>query len=86
MASLPLIRLIADMTTLSRMTGKDFSGPVPEIRAPIPQIEVDPEYTRKSPLPEITQKKRRGRKKASGDDGAIVVGDAESFVPFPESP
>lgn len=25
-----------DMQTLSRMTGKDFSGPTPEIRAPTP--------------------------------------------------
>lgn len=76
------------MTTLSRMTGKDFSGPVPEIRAPTPQIEIDPAHTeaRKSPPPEVAQKKRRGKKKASGDDGAVVVGDARSFIPFPESP
>lgn len=24
------------MQTLSRMTGRDFSGPVPEVRAPLP--------------------------------------------------
>lgn len=76
------------MTTLSRMTGKDFSGPVPEIRAPTPQIEFDPAHTeaQKSSPPEVTQKKRRGKKKTSGDDGAVVVGDAGTFVPFPESP
>lgn len=27
---------IADMQTLSRMTGKDFSGPTPVIKAPTP--------------------------------------------------
>lgn len=27
---------VADLQTLARMTGKDFSGPTPEIRAPPP--------------------------------------------------
>lgn len=30
------MKIIADIETLSRLTGKDFSGPTPEIRAPTP--------------------------------------------------
>lgn len=30
------LTIVADMATLSRMTGKDFSGPTPDIRAPAP--------------------------------------------------
>ena len=30
------LNFAADIATLSRMTGKDFSGPTPEIRAPTP--------------------------------------------------
>ena len=44
---LPLLEsegfLDVDMQTLSRMTGKDFSGPTPEIRAPTPlRLPPDP--------------------------------------------
>jgi transcription factor TFIIIB component B'' len=76
------------MTTLSRMTGKDFSGPVPEIRAPTPHIEVDsaPVDAQESPPPDSAHKKRRSKRKTFDDDGVVVVGDAGSFVPFPESP
>jgi transcription factor TFIIIB component B'' len=41
--------LFVDIQALSRMTGKDFSGPTPEIRAPTPLTlaekpsELDPE-------------------------------------------
>lgn len=70
------------MTTLSRMTGKDFSGPVPEIRAPTPLPLVTPneETTEKTDEPSRPSVKRRSRSKSHGvDSGLIVVGDAENF-------
>ncbi|KAG6911622.1 hypothetical protein DXG01_011925 [Tephrocybe rancida] len=77
-----------DMETLSRMTGKDFSGPVPEIRVSTPPPIVEPgEATSTEQAiapPEPVRKK--SMKKKSHDDGAMIVGDADSFVPFPASP
>lgn len=73
--------LFEDMKTLSRMTGKDFTGPVPEIRAPtplppIPPAEDDPvEDTQTQPAI-----KKRSRSKSHGlDSGVVVIGDAETF-------
>lgn len=66
-----------DMETLSRMTGKDFSGPVPEIRAPTPRpnVEVnnsavDEERSATRPTP-----KRNNNKKRVTDDGVVVIGE-----------
>ncbi|KAG6840919.1 hypothetical protein C0991_003261, partial [Blastosporella zonata] len=69
-----------DMATLSRMTGKDFSGPVPEIRIPTPQPIVEPGETAVGaelgvPSPEHVRKKPV--KKKSRDDGVMIVGDAD---------
>lgn len=75
------------MVTLSRMTGKDFSGPVPEIRVPTPQPMIEPPYIDphdNHPAPEVNQ--RKSRKKKVTDDGVIIVGQADTFVPFPSSP
>ncbi|KZP25446.1 hypothetical protein FIBSPDRAFT_734099 [Athelia psychrophila] len=66
-----------DISTLSRMTGKDFSGPTPEIRAPealtLETIE----------LPETSTSKHRVRKKSSTprskNDGVEVLGDVSMF-------
>ena len=41
---------LTDMQTLSRMTGKDFSGPTPEIRAPVKLSLEDSDQT----IPEAT--------------------------------
>ncbi|KAF9460104.1 hypothetical protein BDZ94DRAFT_1284069 [Collybia nuda] len=76
-----------DMTTLSRMTGKDFSGPVPEIRAPTPQTGVNSKSVESQEVPpEISQKSKRVLRKASNDNDVIVVGEAGDFSPFPGSP
>lgn len=68
---------LLDMETLSRMTGKDFSGPVPEIRAPTPRpnVEVndsavDEERSATRPTP-----KRNNNKKRVTDDGVVVIGE-----------
>ncbi len=82
------------MKTLERMTGQDFSGPVPEIRAPpVPQI-VQPESTRQ---PETTEEsdahkapakqvKKRSRSRTGGpEDGVVIVGDIDSIHPDVDS-
>ncbi|TFK30877.1 hypothetical protein FA15DRAFT_662940 [Coprinopsis marcescibilis] len=71
-----------DIATLSRMTGKDFSGPVPEIRAPAPPPQITPEtievITSEKPLLRPPTKRRRGKSSAM-DDGVVIVGDIESM-------
>lgn len=77
-----------DMETLSRMTGKDFSGPVPEIGVP-PQVFVQPEASsmeQEAAAQESTRKKPKKVRRGHLDDDVVVVGDADSFVPFPSSP
>ncbi|KAG6885262.1 hypothetical protein C0993_003952 [Termitomyces sp. T159_Od127] len=69
------------METLSRMTGKDFSGPVPEIRVPTPPVFVQPEASnmeQEAPAPESTRKKPKKNRRGHLDDGVVVVGDADS--------
>ncbi|KAH9950887.1 hypothetical protein B0H21DRAFT_685889, partial [Amylocystis lapponica] len=52
-----------DIGTLSRMTGKDFSGPTPEIRAPTPlrSTELDPnaQSRTQSENPQVSRKQSR---------------------------
>ena len=73
---------LLDMETLSRMTGKDFSGPVPEIRTPtpLPNAEVDGSATgdgeRSAPRP--TPKRNNNRRKAA-DDGVVIIGEVGSI-------
>ena len=79
----------SDISTLSRMTGKDFSGPVPEIRAPPPQTvppipasEVEPQNSvPKEPEVSAKQMKKRSRSKSQGisDGDAVVIGDVDGF-------
>lgn len=77
------------MKTLERMTGKDFSGPVPEIRAPPPPQIVQPEpirqpedtedsNTQKAPTKQV---KKRSRSRTVGEAGVVIVGDIDSIHP-----
>ena len=74
-----------DMVTLTRMTGKDFSGPVPEIRAPpqpIPIVATSHEDidSQTDVTPQQQAKKRSRSKSQLGvEDGVIVVGDVDTF-------
>ena len=71
------------MKTLSRLTGKDFSGPVPEIRAPLPppipipneENSVDVDETPSQPV----KKRSRSSSRSVKESGVVVVGDAENF-------
>ncbi|KAL1708332.1 hypothetical protein EV121DRAFT_277296 [Schizophyllum commune] len=69
-----------DMQTLSRITGKDFSGPTPEIRAPTPppQLPVDGS-PRSSPEVSKLKVKKRGRSKSALNDGVEVIGNIDDY-------
>ena len=68
------------MQTLSRITGKDFSGPTPEIRAPTPppQLPVDGS-PRSSPEVSKAKIKKRGRSKSALNDGVEVIGNIDDY-------
>ncbi|KAK0505618.1 hypothetical protein EDD18DRAFT_31 [Armillaria luteobubalina] len=74
-----------DMGTLSRMTGKDFSGPVPEISAPstpaIPVAEkqsVPDAATASAHIAPTVRKRSQSRKPVITDD-IQIVGQADGF-------
>lgn len=76
-----------DIPTLSRMTGKDFSGPVPEIRAPQrpqPAVVAGVENIQDTTLnltekPRQTKKKNRSQSQGVSDGDVIVIGDADDY-------
>ncbi|KAF8807809.1 hypothetical protein BYT27DRAFT_7256359 [Phlegmacium glaucopus] len=74
-----------DMKTLARMTGKDFSGPVPEIRVPShPIATVAPSQEDTDSQTDVAArqhvKKRSRSKSQSGvENGVVVIGDADTF-------
>ncbi len=80
--------LYKDIQTLSRLTGKDFSGPTPEIRIPeIPRMGSPDEETRSvaptergTPGPSAKPSRKRSRTPRVAEDGVEVVGDVDSFV------
>ncbi|EIW87062.1 hypothetical protein CONPUDRAFT_46168 [Coniophora puteana RWD-64-598 SS2] len=76
-------RVPYDMQTLSRMTGKDFSGPTPEIRAPVLQTLSDPPpEERLETTPAEASRSSRVRKKSKTPNNAAeveVLGDVASF-------
>jgi transcription factor TFIIIB component B'' len=73
-----------DMQTLSRMTGRDFSGPTPEIRAPTPLtlVEKPKDSTPEPPSPSVKKPSRTLRTRTlqptSGAEEEIL-GDAADF-------
>ncbi|KAK0466460.1 uncharacterized protein EV420DRAFT_1617698 [Desarmillaria tabescens] len=71
-----------DMGTLSRMTGKDFSGPVPEISAPstpaVPVAERQSAPDAPTHTTPTVRKRSQSRKPAVTDD-IQIVGQADSF-------
>lgn len=63
------------------MTGKDFSGPTPEIRAPDrPAIPMPPVEETSEEAPDPTPAPKRRRTKGN-DDGLVIVGDASTIIP-----
>ncbi|KAF7796932.1 hypothetical protein EIP86_008118 [Pleurotus ostreatoroseus] len=69
-----------DIATLSRMTGKDFSGPTPEIRAPtplrMPETPLNASEALSSPT---TAVKKKARTPKVQDQDVEIVGDIETL-------
>lgn len=66
---------LIDIQTLSRMTGKDFSGPTPIIKAPTPLRSTELDSNRQ---PESTDSPKIVRKQSRTpgvDENAVVMGD-----------
>ncbi|KAF5352632.1 hypothetical protein D9756_005999 [Leucocoprinus leucothites] len=82
-------RIPVDMKTLERMTGKDFSGPVPEIRAPPPPViqhepsreqeNVDENNSHTTPTKQV-KKRSRSRTVGVPEEGVVIVGDVDSVL------
>lgn len=75
-----------DMSTLSRMTGRDFSGPVPEIKIP-ERATIPPDALASEPESDngLTSTSKRGRKRSRSStanlgDGVQIIGSAETFA------
>lgn len=74
-----------DIDALSQMTGKDFSGPTPQIRAatPLTMTEAEPQSTpqaRASTTPAPVRKRSRSRTSNSAlNDGVQIIGNADTF-------
>ena len=66
------------------MTGKDFSGPVPEIRVPPPMSMVPPNEelpTETNNILPTSHTMKRSRSKSQGitESGVVIIGDVEIF-------
>lgn len=65
------------------MTGKDFSGPTPEIRAPEIPTYVTPapnESTNEGPATDRPAKQNRKKSRTpAASDGVEILGDVETF-------
>ncbi|KAL0951516.1 hypothetical protein HGRIS_008201 [Hohenbuehelia grisea] len=85
-------RIPVDMQTLSRMTGKDFSGPVPEIRIPTPAPPPPPPpaeptsdaESSAAPSRQNAPKKRSRSRSAAITDDVQILGTADTFIAFDE--
>ncbi|KAF9245713.1 hypothetical protein BU15DRAFT_85415 [Melanogaster broomeanus] len=69
-----------DIQTLSRMTGKDFSGPTPEIRAPAVLSLAEPQDNRGGSQPLDTGHTEEPSS-ATAESGEEVLGDISNFDP-----
>ncbi|KAF9502410.1 hypothetical protein BDN71DRAFT_1406433 [Pleurotus eryngii] len=79
-------RIPVDISTLSRMTGRDFSGPCPEIRQPPPRLPpsapvVSTEHEEHVQHKQPKHKKRSRSRSMALTDDVVVIGNADTFDP-----
>ncbi|KAF7311107.1 HTH myb-type domain-containing protein [Mycena chlorophos] len=76
-------RLPIDMNTLTRLTGKDFSGPTPIIKVPSPppamDKDADPPIEPETPATVRKRSRSRALSAASAGDGVEIIGDVASY-------
>nr|GAT48459.1 predicted protein [Mycena chlorophos] len=76
-------RLPIDMNTLTRLTGKDFSGPTPIIKVPSPppamDKDADPPIEPETPATVRKRSRSRALSAASTGDGVEIIGDVASY-------
>ncbi|KAJ6503321.1 hypothetical protein C8R47DRAFT_1007395 [Mycena vitilis] len=73
-------RIPIDMQTLTRITGRDFSGPVPIIKAPTPPPVPEPSAEDRSEPGTPHKVRKRSRSRAlSSMEGVEIIGDADSY-------
>lgn len=63
------------------MTGKDFSGPTPEIRAPVALTLAEPESNTNEEQIATTRGRVKPPPPAVEESGEEVLGDVSSFIP-----
>ncbi|KAF7339291.1 HTH myb-type domain-containing protein [Mycena sanguinolenta] len=69
-----------DMKTLARLTGRDFSGPTPIIKAPTPPPIPEPSAdTEPEPGPRHVRKRSRSRTALPSTEGVQVLGDVDEY-------
>ncbi|KAF7347654.1 HTH myb-type domain-containing protein [Mycena venus] len=70
-----------DMNTLGRLTGRDFSGPTPIIKAPTPPPMPEPAADAPSEpeSPHVVRKRSRSRTAIPSTEGVQIIGDADSY-------
>ncbi|KAJ7246315.1 hypothetical protein B0H12DRAFT_1021378 [Mycena haematopus] len=70
-----------DIKTLGRLTGRDFSGPTPIIKAPTPPPIPEPSEDARTELetPHVVRKRSRSRTALPSTEGVTVIGDADSY-------
>ena len=76
-----ILLIPVDIQTLARMTGKDFSGPVPIIKAPTPlrMVEDDaPVQQKKEGTPSV-RKKSRTPGLQPANEAEEVLGDVDDY-------
>lgn len=78
---------MSDIDTLSRLTGKDFSGPTPIIKTAAPLTILEPESTddqqggkTNTVNPPAKGKRKKSRTPAVPSDGEEILGAADDFI------
>lgn len=71
----------ADIQTLARMTGKNFSGPVPVIKAPTPlkMVEDDHPPQQRQDITPVLKKKSHTPGLQPASEGEEVLGDVDDY-------
>ena len=71
-----------DIATLSRMTGKDFSGPPPEIRAPTPvrSTELPSTVEEESPSEKPRPVRKKSRPRSVRDTDVEIIGNIDDMA------